>query len=101
MPATNAQKRRAAAKANKMRNHEITDTQRTSMAAEAQADEAWVRKRAPGAGRKSLAGPDDPTIEQAVTMPASLWAKARELGGTASAGIRLALNAKKMPSREK
>lgn len=72
---------------------------------EAEADEAWVleqaakRKRAPGAGRKPLAAsPDDPTQRQDVTMPASLWARARELGdGNASAGIRIALDAKKMP----
>jgi len=73
---------------------------------EAEADEGWVleqaakRKRAPGAGRKPLAAsPDDPTQRQDVTMPASLWDRARALGnGNASAGIRIALDAKKMPS---
>lgn len=65
---------------------------------EAEADEAWVleqaakRKRAHGGGRKPLATADDPTERQDVTMPASLWAKARELGnGKASVGIREAL----------
>lgn len=51
------------------------------------------RKRAPGGGRKPLASTDDPTQRQDVTMPASYWAKARELGdGNASAGIRVALD---------
>ena len=50
------------------------------------------RKRAPGGGRKPLASPDDPTERQDVTMPASLWVKARKLGdGKASVGIRIAL----------
>jgi len=50
------------------------------------------RKRAPGGGRKPLAGPDDPTRGQVVTMPESLWKVAEEAGdGKASPGIREAL----------
>lgn len=55
-------------------------------------EQAAKRKRAPGGGRKPLASTDDPTQRHDVTMPVSLWDKARELGdGNASAGIRRAL----------
>jgi hypothetical protein len=54
-----------------------------------------IRKRAPGGGRKQLNkdDPADKTERHYVTMPASLWALARKLGGgkNASAGIRKAL----------
>lgn len=50
---------------------------------------AWGGAR-PGAGRKSLA--DEPTVEGTISLPQSLDAKAKRLGGgNRSAGIRKAL----------
>lgn len=46
----------------------------------------------PGAGRPRLT--DEPTIEATITLPASLDAKAQQIGGgNRSAGVRLALEA--------
>jgi hypothetical protein len=43
----------------------------------------------PGAGRKALDA--SPTERHEITMPRRLWDKARDIGGTWSAGIRKAL----------